>query len=554
MVKRLIMMLIVLLLPAAARAQLSPGDLATAHADLEGVTNCTTCHKLGKKGTTDQFCLACHTEIADGLEHRRGYHHLATRPSGKTCGQCHSDHNGREFAMIHWPDGRERIDHANQAGYALEGGHRGLACEKCHRPEKIKRDPRQFRAEIDLKRTYLGLDTACLDCHEDEHRGQLDRDCTKCHDMATWKPVARYDHQRGNYPLVGKHRGLECLKCHGRIGGEAGYIRFTGLEYRNCTPCHQDTHRGQLGADCARCHNTDGWLRVTDGTFDHDRTVYPLEGRHREARCRKCHTGPKMTTPLPHAACTDCHEDRHCGQLTRREDQGRCESCHDVSGFLPARYDLAEHQKSRYPLDGAHLALPCFECHRQEPGPTGEPCTVYRIPDTACHDCHRDEHRGQFPRETGQPWCDRCHNTFTWQSLEFDHGRTRFPLTLSHTRVACDKCHTVAGAGTPEEHVLYRPLELTCKGCHEDPHLGQFASGEPLRDCEACHTAESWKNLTFDHNSDSRFVLRGAHEKVACARCHIPENSPIRYRPLESSCISCHGNQPELLKPSTLTR
>ena len=35
------------------------------------------------------------------------------------------------------------------------------------------------RAGVDLTRTYLGLGTACTDCHADEHRGQFaDRACT----------------------------------------------------------------------------------------------------------------------------------------------------------------------------------------------------------------------------------------------------------------------------------------------------------------------------------------------------------------------------------------
>ena len=30
-------------------AQLSPGDLANAHKNLEGLENCTKCHEIGKK-------------------------------------------------------------------------------------------------------------------------------------------------------------------------------------------------------------------------------------------------------------------------------------------------------------------------------------------------------------------------------------------------------------------------------------------------------------------------------------------------------------------------
>jgi hypothetical protein len=40
--------------------------------------------------------------------------------------------------------------------------------------------------------------------------------------------------------------------------------------------------------------------------------------------------------------------------------------------------------------------------------------------------------------------------------------------------------------------------------------------------------------------------LDGAHEQVACAACHGLERGPggepmVRYRPLETECIACHG-------------
>ena len=43
-----------------------------------------------------------------------------------------------------------------------------------------------------------------------------------------------------------------------------------------------------------------------------------------------------------------------------------------------------------------------------------------------------------------------------------------------------------------------------------------------------------------------RFPLRGGHEKVACATCHIPraedEGKMVRFKPLPTDCRSCHGN------------
>ena len=52
-------------------AQLSPGDLTTAHADLEGMSNCTQCHDLGNK-VTNAKCLECHKEIKALITRKEG--------------------------------------------------------------------------------------------------------------------------------------------------------------------------------------------------------------------------------------------------------------------------------------------------------------------------------------------------------------------------------------------------------------------------------------------------------------------------------------------------
>ena len=56
-------------------AQLSPGDLTTAHAKLEGMSNCTQCHDLGNK-VTNARCLACHKELQSLITQTVSYTHL----------------------------------------------------------------------------------------------------------------------------------------------------------------------------------------------------------------------------------------------------------------------------------------------------------------------------------------------------------------------------------------------------------------------------------------------------------------------------------------------
>ncbi len=534
-----------------APAQISPGELAEMHADLEGVANCVKCHKLGE-GPNDRLCLDCHKEIDQDLKDGRGYHNRLMQDQENACPKCHSDHNGRDFELVHWPEGQERFDHT-LTGYKQEGAHAGLKCRQCHQQKYIVSDLQVLRQNIDLDRTFLGLGTSCLDCHKDRHQGQLKDDCTRCHDQQQWKPARLFDHERAKYNLTGLHRDVACEKCHPPLPGETQgdeppAVRYTGLAFAACADCHKDeVHKGRLGNRCEECHQTAGWLRVRERErFDHSKTVYPLEAKHVGVECRKCHTGQKYTTPLPHGACADCHKDTHQGQFAKRADGGRCESCHDLNGFVPARFDLAEHQQSPYPLTGSHTAVPCIDCHKVETLRGDEPIRQFRMADSACHDCHKDEHRGQFPARPGEPWCDSCHNTTAWKEVKIDHSLTRYPLEASHARVACGKCHPRTEQGTENEHTLYKPLEMTCAGCHTDIHRGQFAAAVPPKDCPTCHAPETWKQVRFDHDRDALFSLRGAHERVPCASCHTREPAGddgeefVRYRPLKSGCADCH--------------
>ena len=127
-----------------------------------------------------------------------------------------------------------------------------------------------------------------------------------------------------------------------------------------------------------------GFQRIQPGQFDHSRTGFSLLGEHAEVKCDSCHR-PGRPRPLRHARCTDCHQDRHAGQLAGRADGGRCETCHDVNGFKPARFSPEDHARTRMPLTGAHLAIPCDACHREVPWsgaggqacePGGRPCGI----------------------------------------------------------------------------------------------------------------------------------------------------------------------------------
>jgi len=545
----------------AARAQISPGKLARAHEALEGITNCTSCHELGQD-VSDSKCQICHFVIRDRIQRHTGFHASAAVQS-KTCRQCHSEHNGRDYELVHWEGGQAAFNH-RLTGFALEGAHAKQKCRDCHRVDLIADESVAESAHLRRDHTFLGLSSACKDCHADEHQDQLTDECATCHTENRWSPAAEFSHARTHYALIGKHAAVACEKCHPveaapaetqpqripkkeRVGQRA---RYSGLHFAECSDCHRDPHDGRFGPACSHCHETEGFSVVKAGAFDHSKTKYPLLGKHVSVACGKCHKSGRMTDPLAHETCKNCHQEAHNNQFARRASGGACEDCHTVHGYVPATYGIEQHAASKYPLTGSHLAVPCNLCHKTV-DTNGVRTANFTFAATTCQTCHEDAHHGQLDHWVKDKGCEFCHAADTWHRTSFDHKLARFPLEGKHREILCLKCHQVKQAETGQQTLWMKPLTMECSGCHQDAHRGQFAradSGETVTDCHRCHTAQGWNSLTFDHRRDARFVLDGAHEKVACAKCHprVVENeaSFVRYRPVGMTCRDCHAEKP----------
>jgi hypothetical protein len=440
----------------------------------------------------------------------------------------------------------------------------------------------------------MGLSTACVSCHEDIHRGQLDQSCERCHDTEDFKRTATsFDHTRARFQLTGRHREVKCADCHKPIESDAKTMRYKPIAFDKCGACHQDPHRGSFQAACDSCHDTASWKETrTRREFDHSRTKFPLVGKHAPVSCVKCHQGARFNAPLAHARCMDCHKDAHDGQFASRPDRGECAPCHNEQGFKPSTYGVPEHQSARFRLEGAHARVECAKCH-----PVTASKADFRPKFEACADCHKDPHKGQFTAgcnechsvEAFRPstftatrhqssafplreahlaaacadchmegryrfepsgcdschtsahesgirtvtgGCDRCHTSSAWRNLRpFDHAPTGFALTGAHEKPACAACHKPAG-----KRIEFRAAPKKCVGCHEDIHRGQFDA-----DCSSCHTSVEWKATLFDH-SRTAFPLDGAHKDVPCRLCHARDTRDVVvYRGVPRECAVCHG-------------
>jgi predicted CXXCH cytochrome family protein len=508
-------------------AQISPGDLANAHSYLEGISNCTKCHVLGNK-VSQEKCLACHTEIQGRLSVQEGYH-VSSEVKGKDCTVCHSDHHGKNFQMIRMDEGK--FDHS-QTGYTLSVPHSKKQCSDCHNAKFITDQKIKTK-----KYTRLGLGTSCLGCHVDYHQKTLSSDCSTCHNSDVFKPASKFNHETTKFRLSGRHVTVDCSKCH-KVENVAGkkFQDFRVAEY-NCSSCHKDPHQNKFGLNCSQCHSEESFA-VVKGVkgFDHNNTDYKLQDKHLTVNCKSCHK-TKITDPLKFKLCTDCHTDYHKQQFASNGQSPDCSKCHSVKGFTLFSFTTDQHNISSFPLEGAHLAIPCTDCHRKQ-----KEWSFKRI-GNKCNDCHKDIHQNQInTRFYPDGDCKICHTMASWDDIKFDHSKTEFNLTGEHLKTNCKSCHLIkASDGTTQQK--FSGLPVNCSLCHQDKHSGQIEKSG-VTNCSECHDTDNWKASKFNHNSTA-FKLDGKHVNVPCIKCHKPQQEGsfffVRYKLKVFTCESCHS-------------
>ena len=570
--------LALLCIGAPVAAQISPGPLAQPHQQLEGALRCESCHGGGRKEQMSARCLECHKEIAWLVARDRGFH---AGVKDQRCAACHPDHAGRDFALVSWPGGDvQRFDHG-RAGWPLDGSHLKTKCVDCHKAAfRVSR-----AAKLSERRGpdwgWVGLERACVTCHEDVHHGHLGAACADCHTTTDFKTIARgkFDHERTKYPLRGRHRAVACEKCHDFSGGKV----VSSPRFASCTDCHKDVHAGTATlagrvVDCASCHVVDDWRPSSYTVAQHRLAKYPLEGRHQQVRCGDCHVknppgvaaaqlGSAGVLMRPAAAkCRDCHGEDHGNQLAARPDRGACDACHRVAGWTPSTFSVAQHASLRLKLEGRHADIACAACHGPErkglpplppPQALGKAGVAFKVKEEIeCAACHVDPHDGRYPR------CQDCHGVRSFRPSAVDvatHRRYKFSLDGAHAAVACVDCHgemkhppassSLVLAQWVFPRLLFAAPKNGCEGCHQSPHGTQFSARADRGACEACHGTDVFRPATrFDHNRDATFSLKGAHENVPCDRCHTAAARPdgksvVVYRPVSGKCESCHGEK-----------
>jgi predicted CXXCH cytochrome family protein len=433
-------------------------------------SSCASCHSDPHEPRFPAACSSCHTTQGwrtTKVDHARtafplrGRHatvecaqcHVqpATKvaPRFDTCAACHSDpHRGtfkQDCASCHnetsWRTGT--FDHSTTR-FPLVDKHAGLSCASCHQsatsaslaapprgstPAPARgttRGPGPGRGPIAAPARavdFRGLRTECVACHADVHEGKLGVRCETCHSARSFD-VPSFNHARPRALFAGVHAALTCAQCHAPVrpsnalpaGRSATPPRSAvprmarvGLAKTSdaCVSCHSDVHAGQVSTRCEACHSLDR-PKFAVTSFAHEKTRFPLTGKHVGLECATCHRVETRTFPAGTATtrrltgigtdCVACHQDPHAGQF-----KVGCQSCHSVETFTIARYTHLRARALGSFFVGRHVTA-CSACHKPAAARSVQAAVVaYQIP-TTCTACHTDIHRGALG-----PRCETCH-------------------------------------------------------------------------------------------------------------------------------------------------
>ncbi len=287
----------------------------------------------------------------------------------------------------------------------------------------------------------------------------------------------------------------------------------------------QSPHGSQLKIDCSSCHVPTSWkIDLSKMTFNHNtETSFKLTGQHASLQCVDCHKSLVFSNAKP--SCNSCHRDVHQGSLGPN-----CASCHNTKSWLIVNVALI-HERSRFPLVGAHQNVDCASCHSGYSRLYFPPITV------ACITCHSTQYYATTSPNHVQAGfstqCQDCHNVVdvSWGPTNFNHDF--FPLVAGHAISNCFACHR---QGTTN----FGGLSTSCYSCHKADYMNvsfpNHVAGNFSTNCQTCHTINGWAQASFDH-STTGFPLTGAHVSLQCASCH--KNGVEK---LSTNCYSCHSN------------
>jgi hypothetical protein len=249
------------------------------------------------------------------------------------------------------------------------------------------------------------------------------------------------------------------------------------------------------------------------GEWNECMDCHPVLGDYSQFDCLGCHTNPNT-------------DNKHNGVNGYAYESRACLGCHPTG----SENDDFDHNRTNFPLTGAHAMTDCIECH----------ASGYAGTSTECMSCHQED----FDNTTNPNHmeldlstdCAMCHTTTPdWMPASFDVHDDYYPLNGAHAMISmdCATCHNGDYTNTPN----------TCFGCHSEEYNNTVDPDHEVlqfsMDCATCHNETDWIPATFDHDGHYFPIYSGKHEGEwqECVDCHTTLGNYAEF-----SCVTCHTN------------
>jgi len=372
--------------------------------------------------------------------------------------------------------------------------------------------------------------------------------------------------------LIKGHDNLErtgCLNCH-NIG--------SGLSNSKCLKCHtkikqllkrKNSFHGKVQkSSCTTCHS-DHKGRNFDSAFidlkkfDHSKTGYKLQGKHKKVECKLCHITKHKNIKTKDSnlkflglstKCNSCHlkQDKH--HFLPKFKKISCKKCHNTKSWNK-NIKFNHFKSTNYKLTGKHKAVSCKKCHMPNKKTFTYKWKNLKVKN--CKTCHNSPHILKFTKKTSTKSCTACHSTKDWKKInldkkQFDHNiNTNFKINGSHNKLTCRKCHNKK---RNQKYIFNRKDKNYCSSCHKSVHVNQFSKATQESSCKKCHNTDNFLiGKKFNHNQ-TKYPIIGKHKKTKCVLCHVSTKKlfPMhknKINPMHkfnfvgtdlSTCFSCH--------------
>ena len=359
------------------------------------------------------------------------------------CQDCHPDHRGPRLPAHRLAGRRKAFDHA-RTGWRLEGAHARTDVRGVPPSAPVPRRRSSGCCAAQPATTYLGLSTRCAAATSTSTGGSSAPTASAATTTAKWKPAPGFDHEPDRFALRGKHIAVALRQVPPTARRRGPRASSVGPPSRGAR-VHADEADRPPDVRELPCGSARGQARARPAATATPRTGWRGSGRQSDSRsvvprpdpvpaARWPHRRPLPELPrpvpgtagalqgpglLPAAATVTKTPTSASSRRRPKRPSADCERCHTVDGFSPPRFEVEQHAKTRFPLDGGHAVTACRGCHALDdrlaarvPSASGACCAeqhrplevslaVLRPPERpdACAGCHADPHAGQFAAE-----------------------------------------------------------------------------------------------------------------------------------------------------------